>query len=145
MSNDPKAFESNFRASIIALKMKKRTVREIKGGTSTTDFVYCDTVKNLKNVCILTQDKIMLHPVPSFYKQIHATTRGKLCFNDGVYDFAKRSFYAWSRNSSRDKPVYSLVKIHRNFSTADSMSQAFKAECINKIFIASMGEGNAKL
>lgn len=144
-SNDPKAFESNLRASIIALKMKKRTVREIKGGTTTTDFAYCDMVKNLKNVCILTQDKILLHPVPSFYKQIHATTRGKLCFNDGVYDFAKRAFHAWSSRELQDTPVYSLVKIHRNFPTADSVSQAFKDECTNKIFTASMGEENAKL
>ena len=144
-SNEPRAFESNLRASIIALKMKKRTVREIKGGTTTTDFAYCDMVKNLKNVCILTQDKIMLHPVPSFYKQIHATTRGKLCFNDGVYDFAKRAFYAWSSRELQDKPVYSLVKIHRNFPTADSVPQVFKDECTNKIFIASMGEENAKL
>ena len=77
--------------------------------------------------------------------KLHATTRGKLCFNDGVYDFAKRAFYAWSSRELQDKPVYSLVKIHRNFPTADSVPQAFKDECTNKIFIASMGEENAKL
>ena len=144
-SNDTKSFESNLRSAVIALKMRKRTVKEIKGGTSTSDFYYCDMVRNLKNVCILTQDKIMLHPVPSFYKKIHETTRGKLCFNDGVYDFAKRAFYAWNSPELQGNPVYSLVKIHRNFPTADIITQDFKDECINKILNASMGEENATI
>jgi hypothetical protein len=144
-SNDTKAFESNLRSSIIALRLKKRTVKEIKGGTSTSDFYYCDMVRNLKNVCILTQDKIMLHPVPSFYKKIHETTRGKLCFNDGVYEFEKRAFYAWTSPELQGNPVYSLVKIHRNFPTADIVTQDFKDECINKILNASMGEENATI
>jgi hypothetical protein len=62
-----------------------------------------------------------------------------------VYDFAKREFYAWNSTELQGNPVYSLVKIHRNFPTADIITQDFKDECINKFLNARMGEVNATI
>jgi hypothetical protein len=50
---------------------------------------------------------------PELYHKFHSTTKGKLCFNDGVFDFKKRSFTKWV-----DVPrftIYSTQKINRDF------------------------------
>lgn len=50
----------------------------------------------------------------TLYDKFHQTTKAKLCFNDGVLDFKKKSFTFW-----KDIPhgeIYSTLKIERNFS-----------------------------
>jgi hypothetical protein len=141
-SNDTKSFQSALRTSIIALKMKKQVVKEIKGGTITTEILYCEMVKNLKNVCILTEDKIITNPDPKFYEKLHVTTLGKLCFNDGVYDFRTKIFSKWNSEELKKNPVYSLVKIHRAF--PKSVDEEFKTKCFDDIFNQSMGGENAQ-
>ena len=50
---------------------------------------------------------------PDLYHKFHSTTKGKLCFNDGVYDFKLRCFTKWA-----DVPrftIYSTQKINRDF------------------------------
>lgn len=140
-SNDARAFQSALRTSVIALKMKKRVVKEVKGGTTSTELLYCEMVKNLKNVCVLTEDKIVGNPDPAFYQKLHSTTLGKLCFNDGVYDFRTRRFCGWGSEELQRDPVYSLTKIHRNFPRA--VDAGFQRECYAKVFEASMGAESA--
>jgi len=50
---------------------------------------------------------------PDLYHKFHSTTKGKLCFNDGVYDFKTRCFTKWE-NVPRFT-IYSTQKINRNF------------------------------
>jgi len=143
-SNDTKSFQSALRTSIIALKLKKRVVKEVKGGSVTTEVLYCEMVKNLKNVCVLTEDKIMSNQDPEFYDKLHVTTLGKLCFDDGVYDFRRKAFFNWNSEELKTNPVYSLVKIHRPFPQAGTVKQFFKETCFDKIFNESMGAENAR-
>lgn len=140
-SNDTKSFQSSLRTAIIALKMIKRTFVELKGKTITTEVFYCDILKNVRSVATLTEDKIICNPDPEFYQKLHTTTLGKLCFDDGVYDFRRRAFYEWNSHELKTNPVYSLTKIHRNF--PKSIDDAFKRECYERVFVASMGEENA--
>jgi hypothetical protein len=140
-SNDTKSFQSSLRTAIIALKMIKRTFVELKGKTITTEVFYCDILKNVRSVATLTEDKIICNPDPEFYQKLHTTTLGKLCFDDGVYDFRRRAFYEWNSHELKSNPVYSLTKIHRNF--PKSVDDAFKRECYDRVFVASMGEENA--
>lgn len=140
-SNDTKSFQSSLRTAIIALKMIKRNVVELKGKTITTEVFYCDILKNVRSVATLTEDKIICNPDPEFYQKLHITTLGKLCFDDGVYDFRRRAFYEWNSRELKSNPVYSLTKINRNF--PKSVDEAFKKECYERVFVASMGEENA--
>lgn len=140
-SNDTKSFQSALRTAIIALKMKKLTLVEMKGKTVTTEVFYCDILKNVRSVATLTEDKIICNPDPEFYQKLHITTLGKICFNDGVYDFRRRAFYEWNSQELKTNPVYSLTKIHRNFPR--TVDEAFKKECYERVFVASMGEENA--
>ncbi len=140
-SNDTKSFQSALRTAIIALKMKKRTLVEMKGKTVTTEVFYCDILKNVRSVATLTEDKIICNPDPEFYQKLHITTLGKICFNDGVYDFRRGAFYEWNSQELKTNPVYSLTKIHRNFPR--SVDEHFKKDCYDRVFVASMGEENA--
>jgi hypothetical protein len=140
-SNDTKSFQPALRTAIIALKMIKRTFVELKGKTITTELFYCDILKNVRAVATLTEDKIIGNPDPEFYQKLHITTLGKICFNDGVYDFRRRAFYEWNSQELKANPVYSLTKIHRDFPR--SVDESFKKECYDRVFVASMGEENA--
>jgi len=64
------------------------------------------------NVVKTIINKINLHPRNDLYRLFHSTTKGRLCFLDGVLDFDKRRFYLWS---DIDFPYYSTVQIKMNF------------------------------
>ncbi len=140
-SVDAKAFQSYLRTAVISLKMKKRIVKEKKGISIVSEILYCEMVKNLKNVCVLTEDKIMAKQDQNFFEKFHTTTLGKLCFNDGVYNFRTRIFSPWGSEELLKNPVFSLIKINRDF--PKKIDNDFKNECYKKVFEASMGEENA--
>ena len=50
-----------------------------------------------------------------FYNKLHTTTKGKLCFIDGVLDACKKKFYLWDDEELIKNPVFSVVSINRNF------------------------------
>jgi len=50
---------------------------------------------------------------PQLYSKFHTTTKGKLCFIDGVLDFKNRTFTEW--NLIPQNTIYSTNKIHRNY------------------------------
>ena len=64
------------------------------------------------NVCKTVINKIKLFPKDDLYELFHSTTKGRLCFLDGVLDFQKRRFYLWSEV---DFPYFSTVQIKLNF------------------------------
>jgi hypothetical protein len=50
---------------------------------------------------------------PNLYDKFHQTTKAKICFNDGVLDFKKKSFTLWTDIPQGE--VYSTLKVDRNF------------------------------
>lgn len=62
-----------------------------------------NVISILKNESISNDD---------FYYKLHNTTKGRVCFNDGVLDFSKRRFYKWSEI---DFEYYTPVMINYDF------------------------------
>ncbi len=50
-----------------------------------------------------------------FYNKLHTTTKGKLCFQDGVLDVEKQKFFLWDNEELIKNPVYTVSFINRNF------------------------------
>jgi len=50
-----------------------------------------------------------------FYNKLHTTTKGKLCFLDGVLVASEKKFYLWDSYELKNNPIYSVVCINRNF------------------------------
>ena len=46
------------------------------------------------------------------YNLLHSTTKGKICFKDGVLDFINKNFYLWD---DIDFEYYSPIMINRNY------------------------------
>jgi hypothetical protein len=64
-----------------------------------------------------------------FYNKLHTSTKGKLCFLDGVLDVSKKKFYLWDDNELTQDPVYSVVCINRNFNDFfKENNETYKAE-----------------
>jgi hypothetical protein len=76
---------------------------------------------------------------PDLYHKFHSTTKGKLCFNDGVYDFKKNCFTKWD-----DIPrftIYSTQKINRDFGDLlINPPKAAVAELSAKLFEPKYGD-----
>ena len=75
---------------------------------------YAQNVKNAKNIreALLTKIRTQEETVDIYHK-FHSTTKGRLCFKDGVLDFVNQKFYAWNEV---DFEYYTTVMIDRNFS-----------------------------
>jgi hypothetical protein len=50
-----------------------------------------------------------------FYNKLHTSTKGKLCFQDGVLDVEKQKFFLWSDEELIKNPIYTVAFINRNF------------------------------
>lgn len=144
-SNDTMQFESLMRNAIVALKIKKRTEKPVKGGVEYIDVIWCNTHSHLMSVFKRVRDKIIANPRDDAYSLFHSTTLGKLCFENGVYDFRRKQFNKWDDEYLKHNPVYSCVKITRNFPVMNNEVQAKDEERMKKIFYDSMGEENAEL
>jgi len=79
---------------------------------------YSGDFKNATNILKVMLTKIktgdsFVHPV---YGKMHSTTRGKICFLDGVLDFTKQKFYTWDEvNGDAGFEYYTTMQINRNF------------------------------
>ena len=82
---------------------------------------YSSNVVNAKKIIKATLSK--LEDDPLFTSNMWRSTLGKLCFEDGVYDFTSRSFTKWKDV----KDVYSTVMINRPFPQRND-------EIINQIY-----------
>lgn len=139
-SNDNVQWESLLRNAIVELKIKKRTVKEVKGGTENVDVVWCDTYTHLIAVYKRVRDMIIANPRDDMYSLFHSTTLGKMCFEDGVYDFRKNLFNKWDSKPLKENPIYSCVKINRNFPAGKFDSK--DATKVITVFYESMGKEN---
>jgi len=74
---------------------------------------YAQNVKNAKNIreALLTKIRTQEETVDIYHK-FHSTTKGRLCFKDGVLDFVNQTFYTWNEV---DFEYYTTVMIDRNY------------------------------
>jgi hypothetical protein len=131
--------------AIVALKIKKRVIKEHKFGEQVVDIVWCDTISHLTAVHKRVKQMVIANPRDDMYDLFHSSTLGKLCFEDGVYEFTTNKFLKWDSKELTQSPVYSCVKIPRKFpSYKDEVNDW--AEDLKKarlVFHAAMGEEQA--
>lgn len=144
-SNELMEFECLLRNAIVDLKIKKRTEKMVKGVIELKDIIYCNTNSHLVAVFKRVRDKIVANPRDDLYPLFHSTTLGKLCFEDGVYDFRRKQFNKWNDEYLKSNPVYSCVKITRNFPITNKDLEEEDEKRMQKVFYDSMGEENAKV
>ena len=78
-------------------------------------FTYSANITSAKNIldtlyttiCAGTDDAYIFD-----YSLLHSTTKGKICFKDGVLDFINKKFYLWD---DIDFEYYSPIMINRNY------------------------------
>jgi hypothetical protein len=73
---------------------------------------YVQDYNNAKNVRILLINTIQLNEDIFFVNKLHTTTRGKICFIDGVLDFVNKKFIKWE---NIDFEYYSCIQIPLKF------------------------------
>ena len=74
---------------------------------------YSQFVRNAKNIREALISKIMTDNIKNeIYEKFHTTTKGRICFLDGVLDFQTKRFFTW-KNIKFD--YYSTVQIERNY------------------------------
>jgi len=144
-SNDLMQFECLLRNAIVALKIKKRTEKLVKGAVEYVDVIYCNTCSHLVAVFKRVRDKIVAHPRDDMAMLFHSTTLGKICFEDGVYDFRRKQFNTWNDEYLKSNPVYSCVKITRKFPNTTDALQEEDEKRMKKVFYDSMGEESAEM
>lgn len=143
--NDNTQWEALLCNAIVKLKIIKRTVREHKFGTQNIDVVWCDSYAHLMAVYKRVRQMIVSNPRNDMYELFHSTTLGKICFEDGVYNFRTKKFFKWDSKELKENPVYSCVKITRNFpfnnkctTATDLLAEDVKKA--DKVFFQAMGK-----
>jgi hypothetical protein len=101
--------------AIVALKIKKRVIKEHKFGQQVVDIVWCDTMSHLTAIHKRVKQMVVANPRDDMYDLFHSSTLGKMCFEDGVYNFTTKKFHKWESQELKENPVYSCVKISRKF------------------------------
>lgn len=128
--------------AIVALKIKKRVIKEHKFGQQVVDIVWCDSISHLTAIHKRVKQIVISNPRDDMYALFHSSTLGKLCFEDGVYDFRTKKFLKWESKELKENPVYSCVKISRKFpSYGDRAEDVKKAD---KVFFEAMGKVQAE-
>lgn len=131
--------DSAVRTKLLDFQIYKKEVKEIKGGTQTKEIKYCAMNSRRNNVYLMLKDMVIANPKNDFYDEFHSSTLGKICFDDGVYNFRENRFDKWDSEYLKQNPVYSLVKINRPFPDLEKIDQEEKKNLEQKIFINSMG------
>jgi hypothetical protein len=74
---------------------------------------YAGDLPNAEKIVKIVMDKVVVEKQDdSFYSKFHTTTKGKLCFVDGVLDFKTKQFYLWDEIQFE---YYSTLMINRPF------------------------------
>jgi len=73
---------------------------------------YAQNITSAQKILSSVIAKIKSNLATDIYQKFHTTTKGKLCFIDGVLDFQNKKFYTWDRVNFE---YYSTVMIPRNF------------------------------
>jgi hypothetical protein len=114
--NDTKMILASLRVSILGMPIFKSGQLCI--------FPYSQDLSNADKVVKIVMDKTVVYKRDdAFYSKFHSTTKGKLCFKDGVLDFKTKQFYLWK---DINFPYYSTLMINRPF------ADVFKNRASNK-------------
>lgn len=104
---DPNAVKNHIFVFTLNSNIKKRNAKgewtSYAQNNRTATAITTNVISILKDESISNDD---------FYYKLHTTTKGRVCFKDGVLDFAKRRFYKWN---DIDFEYYTPVMIHYNF------------------------------
>jgi hypothetical protein len=78
------------------------------------------------------------------YNKFHSSTKGKICFNDGVLDFINKKFITWEDvnkiTEEKDK-IYTTVKINKNFKNYfENPNQKTMDDITTKVFNTAFGD-----
>jgi hypothetical protein len=80
---------------------------------------------------------------PDLYTKFHLSTKGKLCFNDGILDFINKKFMTWEEvNNITDEKykIYTTVKINKNFKQYfENPNEKVMEDITTKIFNTAYG------
>ena len=76
---------------------------------------YCGNYTRCEAVRKCTMDIIYSRPDDAFYNLLHSTTKGKMCFKNGVYDFHSKRFDLWTSDWIKEHPVYSCIQVDRDY------------------------------
>jgi hypothetical protein len=100
---------------------------------------YSSFVRNAKNIREALISKIMMNNNKNeIYEKFHTTTKGRICFLDGVLDFQTKLFYTW-KNINFD--YYSTVQINRNYQEYFENPHEIEIEKVKKqIYDIAFGE-----
>lgn len=92
---------------------------------------YSSNVMKAKNIIAATLSKLTNDPL--FISKMWKSTLGKLCFEDGVYDFASRSFTKWENVTD----VYTTIIINRPF---PKRNDEMVGQVYERVFKSAFGE-----
>ena len=73
---------------------------------------YAQNITSAQKILSSVIAKIKSNLATDIYQKFHTTTKGKICFMDGVLDFQTKQFYSWD---CVDFEYYSTIMIPRNF------------------------------
>ena len=89
-------------------------IHTMKNDKTGVYFPYVQNISKMRNVLDTLILKVNVENDDSkLYDKFHKSTRGKICFNDGVLDFKLRTFSVWGHVKRED--VCSTMKIDKNF------------------------------
>jgi hypothetical protein len=130
-TNDKEYIDSYLMVYVTKSKIYKKSM----GGV----VPYAQDVSVAKNICELVFKNLLVQPdLVDIYEKFHATTKGRVCFLDGVLDFRARKFYAWAEV---DFEYYSCIQINREFGAFfKNPDRAVMAEVKKKVYGSLFGE-----
>ena len=78
---------------------------------------YAQNYSCAKNIYETMMGKVMKNPDDEFYKKLHLSTIGMLCFEDGVLNLITKKFHRWDSDhfKVKENEVFSTVQINRPF------------------------------
>jgi hypothetical protein len=119
----------DIKSSIQTFLMYKSKIYKEDAKGNITRFV--QNLKPAKSIAEVVMNLAKENPEPEFYDKFHSSTRGKLCFKNGVLDFTHRRFTKWEDIKPEDE-VFSTTFINRNYNPIKN--KAIMEEVVERIF-----------
>jgi len=112
-TNNAEHIQAKLLTTIMESNVKRLSPAKGDGESKTVDFA--QNTGAAKSILEALMAKVKArNNTPNLYRKFHDTTRGRLCFSDGVLDIPSRRFYTWDEI---DFEFYSCVQIDRPFGT----------------------------
>jgi hypothetical protein len=99
---------------------------------------YCKNVQQAKQVSFAVM--LLVKDEPNFEELFHSSTKGKLCFKNGVYDFKTHRLTPWSENEN----VYTTIVIPNDYNENVSCDDEQKAYTIVESIYSTDSEYHLK-